>query len=388
MFQLDTSIPWDEHFVKYGFAVLRDQVDGEWIRQALEHVRQHTAGDGRDLPFDQWTTRNVRLDDTKVVPGDPVLDAVYDQPKLRDIITTLYGTSQIGSPTGWSGKRDYRIFITPFDPDTKPTPLWGGHIDFGGNVIPLFGNAFVMQVALHDTQPHGGNITIIPGSHRLVQKRAIDDRLTQYPLDFEDFPFTEPYEFVAKAGDVLLMHHLCYHSGNPCCGAARKPRIALHCQVHRSTFLTRADPSDPTNPPWVRSFTLNGFIEDPDDEQRYIRFCDAKKAMWGVWTCDDGRTRYKIYTFFDGSLRVTFREADAPDRISMKARFDGDRLTFSEAILAARDKDTHVTPWPATTLELDPTDAEHLHISVHDADGGVSRRVLRRTEAVTKRQSV
>ncbi|MCE9589308.1 MAG: hypothetical protein K8S99_02155 [Planctomycetes bacterium] len=388
MFQIDTSIPWHEHFVKYGFAVLRDQVDRAWAKQALERVRDHTIGVGRDLPFEQWTTRNVRLDDTKPVPGDPLLDSVYDQPKLRDIMTTLYGTPEVGAPTGWNGQRAYGIFLTPFDPDVKPVQLWGGHIDFGGNLIPLFGNAFVMQVALHDTEPHGGNITITPGSHKLVQKRAIDDRLTQYPYDFEDFPFTEPYEFVARAGDVLLMHHLSFHTGNPCCGATRRPRIALHCQVQRTTFLTRADPNDATNPPWVRSFTLNGFIEDPDDEQRYIRFCDAKKALWGVWTGDGGKTRYKIYTFFDGSLRITFREEGVPDRISMKARFDGRRLTFSESIPADYDKDTLVTPWPATTLELDPGDAEHLRIGVRAADGSESHRVLRRTEAVTTRQSV
>lgn len=388
MFQIDTSIPWHEHFVKYGFAVLRDQLDHTWARQALERVQSHTVGEGRDLPFEQWTTQNVRIGNDQVVPGDPLLDTVYDQPKLRDIIATLYGTPEVGAPTGWSGKRDYRIFLTPFNPDVKPVPLWGGHIDFGGNLIPLFGNAFVMQVALHDTQPHGGNITIIPGSHKLVQKRAIDDRLTQYPYDFEDFPFTEPYEFVANAGDVLLMHHLSYHTGNSCCGTARKPRIALHCQVQRSTFLTRADPDDATNPPWVRSFTLNGFIEDPDDEQRYLRFCDAKKAMWGVWTTDDGTTRYKIYTFYDGSLRVTFHENNEPDHLSIRARFDGQRLTFHHTIPVNHSKGTAASACPVTTLERDPADAEHLHLTRRAADGTESRRVLRLAEAVTTRQSV
>lgn len=368
--------------MKYGFAVLRDCVDRQWAKDALQRLRHHVIGEGRDLPFDQWTTKNVRLH--AKVPGDPFLDAVYDQPNVRDLIATMYGTREIGVPTGWSGKHDYQIFLNPFSPDAKQEKLWGGHIDFGGNIIPLFGNAFVMQVALHDTEPHGGNITITPGSHRLVQKRTIENKLTQYPYDFEDFPFTEPYEFVAKAGDVLLMHHLSFHTGNPCCGATRKPRLALHCQVHRSTFLTRADPSDPRNPPWVRSFTLNGFVEDPDDEQRYIRFCEAKKAIWGVWSTEDGRSHYKVYTYSDGCLRAKIREAGAGERVTERARFDGQRFTFDRTLPFPIPKDGDATPCAPTAIEADLRDKELAWLIVRSA-AGERRTPLRRTQAITTR---
>lgn len=323
-FEIDTTLHWTDHFVKYGFAVLRNQVSREFIDRSLEQIRRNVEGPGRDLPFDQWTVNNVKF--VGEVPGDPVLDTVYEQPNIRHIIDTMFGTPEVGSPTGWSGKPAYRVFLTPFDPDYKPQKLWGGHIDFGGNMIPAFGDAFVIQVALHDTEPFGGNITVIPGSHKLVQQSAIENPLMQYPYDFQDFPFTEPYEFVAKAGDVFIMHHLSFHTGNSC--ASHQPRIALHTQAQRSTFLTLADPADPNNPPWVKSFTLNGRHEDANDQQRYLDFVEAKKSMWGVWESDDGSAYFKVYTWIDGALRAKIRLGSTPEQISRNARFDGHELKF------------------------------------------------------------
>ena len=39
----------------------------------------------------------------------------------------------------------------------------------------------------------------------------------------KDLP--EPYEFVAEAGDVLMMHHPALHAGNDSHSANRKPRL-------------------------------------------------------------------------------------------------------------------------------------------------------------------
>lgn len=383
MFQIDDSLHWTDHFVKYGFAVLRGQVGRDFTTRALEQVRQHVVGDGRDLPFDQWTTENIRREQR--VPGDPVLDAVFDQPGVRDIIHTMFGTDQVGAPTGWSGKPLYQIFVNPFNPDATPHPLQGGHIDFGGHLIPKFGDAFVMQVALHETEPMGGNITAIPGSHVQVQKRAIDDPYTQYPYDFKDFVFEAPYEFVAQPGDVFLMHHLLFHSGNPCCGPTRKPRIALHCQVQRSTFLTLADPADASNPPWVRSFTLNGRVEDPDDEQRYIRFSEAKTSMWGVWTSEDQRTSYKVYTWVDGALRAKVRTPDGQERLGRAARFDGRELSFEQVLPADAAAGGRETACRAT-LQREPGDEPMMRCTLAPVDGGEPRTMrLRRTEVFTSR---
>ncbi|HVF09532.1 MAG TPA: hypothetical protein VNA16_01945, partial [Abditibacteriaceae bacterium] len=183
-FVIDPEMHWADHFVKYGFAVLRNQVSQEFTEKALERVRLHVEGEGKDLPFDAWTVNNVQRPAQPI--RDPFLDTIFDQPNIRHIINTMYGTSEVGAPNGWSGNRNYQIFVAPFDPDHQPRPFHGGHIDFGGNLIPIFGNAFVIQVALRDTEPFGGNITVIPGSHKLVQQRAMENPYTQYPYDFAD----------------------------------------------------------------------------------------------------------------------------------------------------------------------------------------------------------
>lgn len=325
-FEIDPSIHWTDHFVNYGFAVLRNQLDSEFIASALGRIRENVEGPGSNLPFDDWTVNNVKYAGGGA--GDEVLDQIYEQPNIRHIIDTMFGTSKVGAPTGWDGVKSYQVFLTPFDPGYEPKPFHGGHIDFGGHLIPKFGNAFVMQIALHDTEPFGGNITVIPGSHKLVQKRVLDNPYTQYPYDFEDFEFAEPYEFVARAGDVFLMHHMTFHSGHKCGGATHKPRIALHMQIPRTTHLTLADPYDATNPPWVRSFTLNGRHHDPDDTQRYLDFGESKKRMWGEWTSEDGECYFKIYTWSDNALRARIRLGDVPEQISRDARFDGRQLSF------------------------------------------------------------
>lgn len=372
-FEIHESMPWTEHFVQYGFAVLRNQVSREFIDAALERLRDHVEGEAKHLPFDEWTTHNTQV--CARVPGDPVLDAIYDQPNIRRIIDTMFGTSEVGSPNGWSGKPEYRIFIRPFDPDYKPRPLRGGHIDFGGNIIPAFGDAFVIQVCLRDTEPHGGNITVIPGSHKLVQKMAIDNPYVQYPYDFADFPFTEPYEFVAKAGDVLLMQHLMFHEGNPCGGATRRPRLALHLQVQRSTFLTEADPANTHDSPWIKSFTLNGYHSDPNDQQRYQEFNANKKAMWGLWE-NDG-LRYKIYTGSDGQLHAKIT-INGEEQVGANARFDGKHLNFDQWW-----GESHTRAHAVLTVEAN--DPERMRGTVTPDEGKPVAFELTRTEVFTTR---
>lgn len=376
---IDPSLAWPDHFVKYGFAVLRNQVDPTWCAQALERIRErHVEGAGKDLPFDQWTTKNIQLT-PRNVPGDDLLDRVFDQPNTRKIIYTMFGTEEIGRPHSWSGEPRYQIFLNPFNPDAQPHKLWGGHIDFGGNIIPVFGDSFVMQVALHETEPHGGNITAIPGSHRLVQQRAKDNPRTQYPYDFDDFPFIDPFEFVARPGDVFLMHHLMFHSGNACVGPTRKPRIALHCQVHRGSFLTKIDPADPDNSPWLRSFALNGPHEDPDDEQRYIRFCAAKKAMWGVWQSGDGATRFRIYTGGDGTLHAKLTLADGTEREMDKRRFDGETLAFEQDLKDFPARGGATATRARAVMRVDPSDPERMTVQ-WEVPNGPATLPLKRTQ--------
>ncbi|MCX5658885.1 MAG: hypothetical protein NTW19_04090 [Planctomycetota bacterium] len=389
-FEIDTRIPWTEHFVRHGFAVLRNQVSKAFTDRAMERIRAGLTEPARSLPCESWTVANATWAE-KPGPGDPVLDGIYDEPNIRRIIDTLYGTSAVGSPTGWSGEKSYQVFLTAFSPEQpQPKAYEGGHIDFGGHLIPKFGNAFVMQVCLRDTEPFGGNITVMAGSHQHVQKRVLADPYTQYPADFDwnDMPSTELFEFVAKAGDVLLMQHLSFHSGNACTATGRRPRVALHMQVPRSTFLTKVDPADATNPPWVRSFALNGPHEDPEDQTRYMGFGEAKKRLWGEWTSDDGQAWFKVFTWADGALRSRLRLGALPDQISRGARFDGRRLQFGCDAVVSGAGGPKATPVPCrVVLEVDSNDGDRMHgtIAPESNPAGARAIALRKTAIISTR---
>jgi hypothetical protein len=112
------------------------------------------------------------------------------------------------------------------------------------------------------------NVPSRPGTHKLVQKCVMDDPDWQFPKNWADIPESEPFEFVPKAGDVLFVHHLVAHEGNPCC--TRMPRVSLHCQALRDEWLNEVDPATPNLSPWARSLALNG---------HYKTRCDEKKMM-------------------------------------------------------------------------------------------------------------
>jgi len=263
---LEPDLHWTEHFVKYGFAVLKRQVDREYIEAALSQVREYV---GLQSPFDEWTADQIgALDRTA---GDqartPIFDAIYDQPEVRRLIEIMFGTAEVGAPNGWDGTRFYRLFINAYNPLGQAVLETRGYIDYGYCPIPVFGGGFMLQVALHDTEPFGGNTLIFPGTHRLVQKMVIDDSATEFPRDFSDFPFPKPFEFVAEAGDVLVFHHLAVHASSVNHGATRQSRIALHVHVDRTTWPAAIDPDDASLSPWERSLALNGRHEDFENER-------------------------------------------------------------------------------------------------------------------------
>jgi len=258
----EPNLPWTDHYVKYGFAVLKGLVSREFIAEALEEVKRLV---GNGLPLEQWTTSNVPKNAYAMEGGggSPVFRRVYDEAKLRAAIDEMFG-----SPDEFNNDRRFQLFLKPYDPNAKPGLTRKGHIDFVNSPVPTFGSGFMFQVSLVDKEPFGGNITIWPGTHKLVQRCVMNDPDWQYPKNWADIPESEPFEFVPKAGDVLFFHHLVAHEGNPCC--TRMPRVSLHCQALRDEWRDEIDPGEPNLSPWARSLALNG---------RYHTRCDEKKMM-------------------------------------------------------------------------------------------------------------
>lgn len=263
--KIDESLHWTEHFAQYGFAVSKGLVDRTYCEAALAEIRSLI---NNDLPLQEWSTEN-----TEVLyrgffeggtPPQPILDEVFEQPRLRAAIEELYG-----GPGHWNELKNYYIFLRPFDPNGKQQLAERGHIDFGNQPVPALYRGFTFQVSLVDTEPFSGNLTIHPGTHKAVQKQVMENPQIQYKSGVTDLPMPTPYEFVAQAGDILWMHHLAVHSGNGSHAKNRSPRVALHCEAFRDEWLYYIDPAEPNLSPWQRSLAHNGPYSEPREVVEY-----------------------------------------------------------------------------------------------------------------------
>ncbi|MCX5658371.1 MAG: phytanoyl-CoA dioxygenase family protein [Planctomycetota bacterium] len=249
-FPIDTKLSWTDHYVEHGFAVLRNLASPDFVRDAMAEVAEML---GHGLPPTQWTAENSPARSRKPVSQMPALQRVYDDPGIRNIIDTMFG-----SPDHWNGQRQFQLFLNPYDEAAKAEVSPAGHIDFVSCPVPIFGSGFMFQVALSKSEPFSGNITIYPGTHKAIQRALVENPDLQYPKDLQPLLECEPYEFVAEPGDVLVFHHLVGHAGNYSHAANRRPRVVLHCQGLRKTWLHEIDPASPTLSPWERSLAFTG----------------------------------------------------------------------------------------------------------------------------------
>ncbi len=298
-FAIDKNLSWTEHYIEYGFAVVKGMVDRAWCEKALAEVRRVVED---DRPLAEWDAKKPGRKYTPFYqdPGrtgwteqNTVLETLYDQPRLRAGMDELFG-----DPNAWDGARNYYIFLNPYQPDAKAELDPMGHIDFGDQPVPVLYRGFTFQIALAQTEPFAGNITIFPGTHKLVLKALTDEpSLVARSGTFAQIPRPlEPYEFVAEPGDVMFMHHLVFHSGNPSHAPSRGPRVGIHAEAFRANWLTEVDPANPKLSPWERSLAMCGHVKAAYDEaahqrkirEKYIQTIEAEKKI----TIDEKWKRY------------------------------------------------------------------------------------------------
>lgn len=262
-FTYQHDLDWREHFVRYGFALRRGLVGSDYCARALARAREIV--DHVDLPLDQWTSANTPTLHTPYYEGagprEPALDAVYDEPGVCESIAALFGSDE-----AWDRQRNYYLFVKGYEAKARQALAPRGHIDFASPPAPPLYRGFAFQVALTDTEPFGGNLTVHPGSHLTIQKALIDGHdVASSP----DLPQEAPWEFVAQAGDVLFTHHLLAHSGNACHGAKHLPRVTLFCEAFSHAWVQHIDDEVAKQGPWFRSLAQNGPCEnDPLNERR------------------------------------------------------------------------------------------------------------------------
>lgn len=270
---IDRKLHWTDHYVEYGFAVIKRVVGDEFIKPALEEVRR--LRNAADAPFNQWTAKPHSCHMPYDGKSMPVLASVYDQPGVRGVIDTMFA-----SRDAWNGERAFQLFVSAYDVEAKQVVSPVGHLDFVHCPIPSVGSGFMFQVSLINSEPFSGNLSLYPGGHKKVQKYLIENPDAQYPEDptIVSYMHGEPYEFVAEAGDMVLFHHLIGHNGNPNHAANRTPRIVIHGQGLLKEWPREVDPDRPRYGPWERSMATNGKHRTRKPELEWITEWRAEQA--------------------------------------------------------------------------------------------------------------
>ena len=266
--QIDRSLHWTDHYVEYGFAKIDRAVGPEFTEPALAEVRRILGHENR--PLNEWTSENTPTRSPVPVDTLDVLPKVYDQPGVRDMLATMFGALK-----DWNGERKFQLFLSAYDEKAQQVVRPTGHIDFVNTPVPVFGSGFVFQVSLVKSEPFSGNLSLYPGTHKVVQRTVMENPDFQYPKDLQHLIRAEPFEFVAEPGDIVLFHHLVGHGGNSNHATHRSPRVTLHCQGLRRQWLREIDPAD-CNSTWARSLATNGPYRARADEEQTI--LDYQKA--------------------------------------------------------------------------------------------------------------
>jgi len=252
--EIDEARDWQSHYVEHGFCVLRGLIDGLMCSSALDEARR-LIDDTR--PLEEWDSIRPGQRHTVYYYGQaPAIDELIEHPALSSVLRTFFGQRafQFGSTNGADpDRRRFALWVNPYDAGARRRLLPMGHVDSGS---PFRGTA--IQIALARTSPFSGNTTFFPGSHREMQ-RWIEEHKEDfdgswpggvYPELRRQFP---PWEFVAKPGDVVLSHHLLFHSGNPSHADDRSARVSVRVEVFPEHPLTEKRPDSADGSVFERS---------------------------------------------------------------------------------------------------------------------------------------
>ncbi|HET9959974.1 MAG TPA: hypothetical protein VFQ61_36025 [Polyangiaceae bacterium] len=263
------DLDFEAHYVEHGFAILKRAVEPALCAELLDAVR-HWIGESR--PLEEWTSD---------APGQKYMvaywgaysafDRLFEHPVINGHLADLFGRCGYQYQSTAENQPDRRrlaLWVNPFDAEARPRLNRFGHIDSGS---PYRGLSF--QVCVADTEAHSGNTSFFPGSHVPAHLAVLNNPdlakspggiLAHVPSGID------PFEFVAEAGDVALVHHGLVHSGNPSHSKRRRPRIALRIEVFPEHPISVLDPSDPGRSAWERSFPVTERRELPE-AIRYAR---------------------------------------------------------------------------------------------------------------------
>jgi hypothetical protein len=195
-----------EEFRRTGVVILRGFYSTEevtrWRRDAIEHF-------GNPAAEMDWNDALQRHEHSSFRVSDDPTPATDE--RLRRLFASL-GTSD------WTGNNE--LIVRPPQPDTPWLGARAPHIDFPVGVpIRYLANTLTYFTPI---ESRGGAFMYWPGSHLVAWRH-----FAEYPLDYlsrgersqgQTFELLmprmpgQPVEFLGRPGDLLVWHHLLFHS--------------------------------------------------------------------------------------------------------------------------------------------------------------------------------
>lgn len=226
--------PAVEQFDRDGYAIFREVLDAELIREASEHV--------------EWLARRhpehrpERLGHT-LMTHDPFWVRLISDGRLLDVAEQFVGPNIALFASHYLSK-----------PPVEGLPvLW--HQD--GSYWPLEPMEVVtLWLAVDDSLPENGCMRVIPGTHRLdlqeLQRRTDVESVLSSQIDPALVDESKAVDLVLKAGDVSVHHPNVIHGSNPNRSAKRRCGLTIRYIPTSTRIRTK------TGERWASAFLLRG----------------------------------------------------------------------------------------------------------------------------------
>jgi hypothetical protein len=201
-----------QSYTDEGFLLLSDAIDAETVERARQVLTRKLSNAGKN-PYHAFVM-------------DRAVRACFTE-KVREAAAELAGVAK-------RFRAPWRVYTITVLPTKGPWEWPSPHIDHAreedGHLTfpPAFRIACL--IFLSDVQPHSGATIVWPGSHRRLQGLARSNverykYMASVQRDISKADLGVPKEIIAEAGDVLLYHYLCAHSGSS--NTSPAPRFAL-----------------------------------------------------------------------------------------------------------------------------------------------------------------
>ncbi len=209
------SLAQKRQFYEEGFLKIPGVVPKVLVDEALRAVNHSIGTVG--LGGEDMDNHRSAFFCAELLKAPVILDLFRKSPAI-EIAEELMGE---GNVMPLLNAKPYPRFPLPLGEDA-PEPR--GHIDgigSGTNGMPkgYYGRGFTMFVVVYLVdllEPNSGNFTVWPKSHRAFQKYFQENGHEVLANGRPDIPLPEgPQMVTAEAGDLILAHHLIFHTGGP-----------------------------------------------------------------------------------------------------------------------------------------------------------------------------